>query len=59
MTPSVIKIPFWDMTSKFLNTFLITVNLAKSSSPEHLEEKCLTINGDLSHVLRQIKRKMK
>lgn len=58
MTPSVIKLPFWDMTSKFSNTFLVTVNLAKSSSPEHLKGKCLTINGDLSHVLKQIRRKM-
>lgn len=56
MTPSVIKLPFWDMTVKFINTFLVTVNLEKKSSPEHLKGKCLTICDDLAHFLKEIRR---
>lgn len=55
MTPSVIKLPFWDMTAKFSDTFLVTVNLAKTSTPEHLKGKSQTICEDLSYFLQEIK----
>ena len=57
MTPSVIKLPFWDMTSKLPDTFLITVNLAKTSTPKHLEGKCMTVCDDLSIFLQELKNK--
>ena len=57
MTPSVIKLPFWDMTSKLPDTFLIMVNLAKTSTPKHLEGKCMTVCGDLSVFLQELKNK--
>lgn len=56
MTPSVIKLPFWDMTAKFTDAYLVTVNLEKKSSPEHLKGKCLTICDDLAHFLKEIRR---
>lgn len=56
MTPSVIKLPFWDMTTKFLNTFLVTVNQAKSSVPEHLRGKSLTVCDDLAHFMQALRR---
>ena len=55
MTPSVIKLPFWDMTAKFPDTFLVTVNLAKASAPEHLKGKSLMLCEDLSRFLQEIK----
>ena len=55
MTPSVIKLPFWDMTAKFPNTFLVTVNQAKSSTPEHLHGRCLTICDELSHFMQELR----
>lgn len=55
-TPSIIKLPFWDMTAKFTNIFLVTVNLKKISIPEHLKGKCLTICDDLAHFLKEIRR---
>lgn len=55
MTPSVIKLPFWDMTSKFPDTFLVTVNLEKASAPEQLKGKSLAIREDLSHFFQEIK----
>ena len=55
MTPSVIKLPFWDMAFKFSDVFLITVNQAKTSTPEHLKGKCMTVCKDLSCFLRELK----
>ena len=59
MTPSVIKLPFWDMTAKFPDTFLVTVNLAKTSAPEHLKGKSMTICEDLSCFLQGVKQESK
>lgn len=56
MTPSVIKLPFWDMTAKFTDTSLVTVNLTKTSAPEQLKGKCLTICEDLALFLKEIRR---
>ena len=55
MTPSVIKLPFWDMAYNFSDTFLVTVNLDAGSSPEHLNGKCLTINEDLFYFLQKLR----
>ena len=59
MTPSVIRLPFWDMTSKFPETSLVSVNLAKSRTLEHLKGKSLTICEDLSLFLQGIKQEIK
>ena len=58
MTLSVIKLPFWDMADKFSVTFLVTVNLTKESSPEHLKGKSLAICEDLSLFLHELKENM-
>lgn len=58
MTPSVIKLPFWDMAYNFSDTFLITANLNAGSSPEHLKGKCLTVNEDLSYFLQKLRRQI-
>lgn len=58
MTPSVIKLPFWDMTYNLSDTFLVSVNLDAGSSPEHLNGKCLTINEDLLYFLRELRRQI-
>lgn len=47
MTPSVIKLPFWNMADKFPETFLVTVNLAKESSPEQLKGRSLAVCEDI------------
>ena len=58
MTPSVIKLPFWDMTYNLSDTFLVSVNLDTGSSPEHLNEKCLTISEDLLIFFRKLRRQV-
>lgn len=55
MTPSVIKLPFWDMAANFPDAFLVTVNLAKAAAPAHLSGKSLAICGDLSCFLQELK----
>lgn len=55
MTPGVIRLPFWDMVAKFPDAFLVTVNLTKTSAPEHLRGKCMTVCGDLSCFLQTLK----
>ena len=43
------------MTAKLPDTFLIMVNLAKTSVLEHLKGKCMTICGNLSVFLQELK----
>ena len=58
MTPSVIKLPFWNMADKFPETFLVTVNLAKESSPEQLTGRSLAVCEDLSLFRHELKENM-
>ncbi|MBU3174623.1 hypothetical protein KPL49_24555 [Clostridium estertheticum] len=53
MTPSIIKLPFWKMTASYPNTFYISINHEKSSTPEHLQGRAIAISEDIGHVLRQ------
>lgn len=39
MTPSVIKLPFWNMTAKFPDTFLVTINPGKGQRTGTSERK--------------------
>lgn len=56
MTPSVIKLPFWDMTARLPDAYLVTVNLAKDSAPEHLKGKSLSVCDDLAVFLQDARR---
>ncbi|NCB92476.1 MAG: NAD-dependent protein deacetylase, SIR2 family [Clostridia bacterium] len=55
MTPSIIKLPFWDMTVKNRNVFYACLNEKKSSAPEHIKEKSLYIAQDLAVTLHDLK----
>lgn len=59
MTPGIIKLPFWEMAYKNKGVFYVCMNQEDSSSPEHLKNKSLYINGDLSKTLRDLKQIMK
>ena len=58
MTPSVIKLPFWDMTVRFPETKLITVNMGKAECPSHLQGKCVAIQADLAACMCTLKKEM-
>ena len=48
MTPSIIKLPFWEMTYKNEKVFYACLNQKKSSAPEHIKDKGIYIAGDLA-----------
>ena len=55
MTPSIIKLPFWEMTYKNEKVFYACLNQKKSSTPEHIKDKGIYIAGDLAETLRYLK----
>ena len=55
MTPSIIKLPFWEMTYKNEKVFYACLNQKKSSTPEHIKDKGIYIAGDLAETLRDLK----
>ena len=55
MTPSIIKLPFWEMTYKNEKVFYACLNQKKSSDPEHIKDKGIYIAGDLAETLRDLK----
>ena len=55
MTPSIIKLPFWEMTYKNEKVFYACLNQKKSSVPEHIKDKGIYIAGDLAETLRDLK----
>lgn len=55
MTPSIIKLPFWQMAESFPEARHINMNLAGKVPPEQLKGKTLTIAGDIAKTLEQIK----
>lgn len=55
MTPSIIKLPFWEMTYKNEKVFYVCLNQKKSSAPEHIKDKGIYIAGDLAETLRDLK----
>ena len=55
MTPSIIKLSFWEMTYKNEKVFYACLNQKKSSVPEHIKNKGIYIAGDLAETLRDLK----
>ena len=51
MTPSIIKLPFWELTAKNENVFYACLNREASHSPEHLRGRSLYLQGDLAETL--------
>ena len=55
MTPSVIRLPFWDMVKNNENTFYASVNIDKVEEPEHIKERAIAVSADIGAVLRKIR----
>lgn len=54
MTPSIIKLPFWEMVQKNENCFLINVTLDRTTPPLHIKNRNLNIQMDSGYFLRLI-----
>lgn len=59
MTPSIIKLPFWNITANFSNAFYISINQEKISAPEHIKGRAMAISDDIGNVLREVRLRMK
>ena len=55
MTPSIIKLPFWELTAKNENVFYACLNREVSHSPEHLRGRSLYLQGDLAETLAALR----
>ena len=51
MTPGIITLPFWSMTSKLPDAHLLSVNISGDSAPLQLGSKAEAIQADLSTLL--------
>jgi NAD-dependent SIR2 family protein deacetylase len=59
MTPSIIKLPFWNITANFSNAFYISINQEKISAPEHIKGRAMAISDDIGNVLCEVRLRMK
>ena len=57
MTPSIIKLPFWELTARNQNVFYACLNKEASHEPEHLRGRSLYLQGDLAEILSAIRQK--
>ena len=55
MTPSIIQLPFWELTAKNEKVVYACLNREASHSPEHLRERSLYLQGDLSETLAALR----
>ena len=55
VTPSIIKLPFWELTAKNENVFYACLNREASHSPEHLRGRSLYLQGDLAETLAALR----
>lgn len=53
-TPSIIKYPFWDMTSKNKKAVYASVNFDEAFCPENIREHSILINADIKSVLDEV-----
>lgn len=57
MTPSIIKLPFWELTARNENVFYACLNKEASHAPEHLRGRSLYLQGDLAEMLSALRQK--
>ena len=51
MTPSVIKLPFWELSARNENVFYACLNREAAHAPQHLRGWSLYLQGDLAELL--------
>lgn len=51
MTPGIITLPFWSMTAKLPDAYLLSVNISGDSAPLQLGSKAEAIQADLGTLL--------
>lgn len=54
MTPSIIKMPFWDMVARNPHAFYVEVNCAEAATPLQLGDRAMVITADLARVMEEL-----
>lgn len=55
MTPSIIKLPFWQLCQRNEGVFYATLNRTARSAPSHLGDRATFLEGDLADTLRELR----
>lgn len=56
MTPMFIQEPFWQLTKELKNAYYISVNDKYALLPEFIEDKGITILGDIGTILKDLRK---
>ncbi len=51
MTPSIIKLPFWELTHRQENVFYARINQSTESVPQHIKDHALNIQADIDTAI--------
>lgn len=54
MTPSIIKMPFWEMTTRNPSAFYVDVNCGEASLPQQLGDRAMVVTADLAQVIQAL-----
>lgn len=55
MTPSIIRLPFWEMTEKFPKARMVSISLGRENPPAQIAEKAISVSADLLDAMSQLK----
>ena len=53
-TPSIIKYPFWEMTSNNPNAFYVCINFGEAICPKEIESQSICINTDIYELINSL-----
>lgn len=54
-TPTIIKVPFIQMTYEWTDASYACLNLGEAFAPKELKDKSICINGDIGEILEELK----
>ncbi len=54
-TPTIFKVPFWQMTGEWPDATYACINLGQAFAPDEIKEKSICINGDIGETLSELK----
>ena len=53
-TPTIFKVPFWQMTSEWPDATYACINLNQAFAPDEIKDRSICINGDIGEVLNKL-----
>ncbi len=56
MTPSIIKLPFWELTAKNETVTYACLNQEETDVPSHLRDRAIYVQGDLKTTLAELRK---